>query len=404
MYEALSLAMQANHAPVEELDRALMSAVDFAKSEDEILFIAIYMQKSGLHKRALQLCQQVAAANPSRPEAYVQGLQLAQRLNDPKALQWACVGILSQSWQKDQMQLPESAFRIAKATYENLLADKRVDEAKKLDEAVRKANQRDCVIRVKWTGDADIDMAVEEPSGTVCSFRQPRSTSGGVFVGDMSSLDVGKTTDGYEEVYVCSQGFDGTYRVTLKNIWGKPTGGKVTIDIYSHFGTPNQKVIHEQIPLVDKNAAVVFELKDGRRQEALPEAQVAQVARVQNAVNQAILAQQMANLNQTNGGNAAQDFFNNQMMNLAMAQRFGLGRGAVGYRPQITTLPEGAQFLSNAVISADRRYVRVSPSPSFTLVTDVYTFNFVSGDQNQTQSGNTGGFGGGAGGGGGGFF
>jgi hypothetical protein len=113
-----------------------------------------------------------------------------------------------------------------------------------------------------------------------------------------------------------------------------------------------------------------------------------------------------------NGGSAAgQNFANSQGQAQALANRLGFNRpGAVGYRPTITVIPEGAQFFSNAVISADRRYVRVSPSPSFTLITEVYTFNFVSGNQQQ-QSGNQaggnngqGGFGGGGQGGGGGFF
>lgn len=418
MYEALSLALQASHAPPEELERALMSAVDFANSEDEVLFIAVYMTKSGLYRRALSLCQQVTAANPSRHDAYLQGLQLAQRLNDTKGIEWACVGILSQSWPKEQAHLGANAFRVAKATHDQLIASKQVDEAKALDAAVRKAAVRDIVVRVRWTGDADIDLWIDEPAGTNCSFRQPRSTSGGVLLGDVSAADSGKSSDGFEEVYVCGEAFDGQYRVGLRNVWGKPTGGKVTIDIITHYGTPEQKIIHEQVPLADKAAVVVFDMKEGRRQDPLPEAQVANVARIQNAVNQAILAQQMAGLN--NGSGAANNFGANLAQQMALANRLGYGRGgAVGYRPQITVLPEGAQFLANAVISADRRYVRVSPSPSFTLIADVYTFNFVSGTQtNQgaggaggqngqnggNQQGGGGGFGGGGFGGGGGFF
>lgn len=415
MYEALSLALQANHSPPEELERALMSAVDFANSEDEMLFIAAYMTKSGLYQRALKICQQVTALNPSRHDAYLQGLQLAQRLNDTKGIEWACVGILSQSWPREQSQLAANAFRLAKATYDQLLADKKTAEAKQLDEAVRKAAIRDVLVMVSWTGDADIDIAVEEPAGTQCSFRQPRSTSGGVLLGDVSSADSGKTSDGFREIYVCGEAFDGQYRVGLRNVWGKPTGGKVTVDIFTHYGTPEQKVIHEQIPLGEKAAVVVFEMKDGRRQDALPEAQVAQVARIQNAVNQAILAQQMAGLN--NGSGAANNFNAGLAQQMALANRLGLGYGrggAVGYRPQITVLPEGAQFMANAVISADRRYVRVSPSPSFTLIAEVYTFNFVSGNQQLQQGAGGGlngqggqggnGFGGGGFGGGGGIF
>jgi len=69
---------------------------------------------------------------------------------------------------------------------------------------------------------------------------------------------------------------------------------------------------------------------------------------------------------------------------------FGPGfflRGGVGYRPIITPLSSGANMFTNAVISADRRYVRVSPSPQFTQITEVNTFNFVSGQGSTQQQG-----------------
>ena len=53
------------------------------------------------------------------------------------------------------------------------------------------------------------------------------------------------------------------------------------------------------------------------------------------------------------------------------------------------------------VVSADRRYVRISPSPFFTGIGEIFTFNFVDG-QGGTQGQGTGGFGGGGLGGGGG--
>ena len=68
-------------------------------------------------------------------------------------------------------------------------------------------------------------------------------------------------------------------------------------------------------------------------------------------------------------------------------------QGAVGYMPIISTSPKGAQlFVRSAVISADRRYVRVSPTPFFSAVTEVNTFNFVLG-----TSGTSNGAGGGGG-------
>jgi hypothetical protein len=397
MFEAMGLAMQADGAAPEDLERALMSAVDFAESDEDVLFIAAYMTHIGLHKRALALCRQVGDLSPSRPEPFLQGLNLAQRLNDIDGIQWACVGIVRQAWPADQKAISENAMRVGKATYEKLLAEKKVGEAKAFDLALRDARARDCVVVVTWTGQADVDLSVGEPSGTICSLQNPRSISGGVLIGDVSSEGKAATASGYSEAYICPEGFSGVYRVLLRNVWGRPTSGKVTIDIYTNYATSKQKVIHKQIDLGEKNAVVLFDVKDGRRKEALPEAQVAQVAKVQNAMNRAVLAQQLAGLGNSN---AALNFASS----LALANRNGLGffnRGAVGYRPIITSLPEGANFNSNAVISADRRYVRVAPSPTFSLVTEVNTFNFVTGQGQTQQSGNNngGGFGGGIGGG-----
>ena len=60
---------------------------------------------------------------------------------------------------------------------------KRTPYQKALDQAV----VRDCVVKISWTGKADLDLLVEDPSGTVCSFRNPRTTGGGILMGDTSS-------------------------------------------------------------------------------------------------------------------------------------------------------------------------------------------------------------------------
>ena len=62
MYEALSLAMQASGAPKTEVERALMSAVDFGNSAEELMYVAQYMARIGLESRALKVFRQVAAA------------------------------------------------------------------------------------------------------------------------------------------------------------------------------------------------------------------------------------------------------------------------------------------------------------------------------------------------------
>jgi hypothetical protein len=79
------------------------------------------------------------------------------------------------------------------------------------------------------------------------------------------------------------------------------------------------------------------------------------------------------------------------------------GRGAVGYQPIITTLPEGVNLFARAVVSADRRYVRITAVPLFSGVGQVTQFNFSGPGAGGTGAagGGAGGIGGGAGGAGG---
>jgi len=71
----------------------------------------------------------------------------------------------------------------------------------------------------------------------------------------------------------------------------------------------------------------------------------------------------------------------------------------IGYQPNIQMFGDGTTMTVQAVVSADRRYVRLSVLPQFMNITDVFTFSYLSGG---SGGGNTGGTGGGIGGGGGG--
>jgi hypothetical protein len=53
---------------------------------------------------------------------------------------------------------------------------------------------------------------------------------------------------------------------------------------------------------------------------------------------------------------------------------------AVGYIPVITWLPEGVSLTTQAVVSPDRRHVRLSVVPFFSTIGPVYTFNYMTGE------------------------
>ena len=66
MYESLGIAMELDGRPKREIERAVMSAADFSTSPDELMYIAQYLSRLGLDRRAMLLYQQVAKLEPMR--------------------------------------------------------------------------------------------------------------------------------------------------------------------------------------------------------------------------------------------------------------------------------------------------------------------------------------------------
>ncbi len=306
------------------------------------------------------------------------------------------------------------ARRTALAKIEELRKQGKSAEADRFQTALTEAQQRDCLVRLQLNGDVELDVAVNEPPGSVCSLRTPRTMAGGVLL-DGSAMRTDPTAEGTTIEYVVNQGFSGKYEMLMRRVWGKVAGGKVTVDIYTHVGTKQATRIHKQIPLGEKDALVVFDLKDGRRQESLVQAQVANAAEGVVGVNQAILAQMVAaqvnpaanavananaaaqqNLAAINDPNAAAALINSRLSlpgNNGQGQGQGgfipfvFPQGAVGYQPVITVLPEGTNMMATAVISADRRYVRIAALPFFSAIGDVQTFNYTTGQTATTSTG-----------------
>ena len=164
-----------------------MSAVDFSDNIQDVIYLAQYMATHGLEERAMKVFRQVAFMDSSRTEPYVLGLKLANRMESMPDVQWACLGILGQAWPKRQKQIEDTAYRTALATIKQLEQAGKTDEAAQFRSQVDAALTRDCKVVVSWTGDADVDIFIEEPSGTICSYRNPRTTSGGVMLEDSVS-------------------------------------------------------------------------------------------------------------------------------------------------------------------------------------------------------------------------
>ncbi len=394
MYESLALALEGAGRPRAEVERALLSAADLASTPIDLLSLASYLARLGSRKESLRICKQVAILEPDCREAYVLGFKLAAELDEPDSLRWTCAGVLAQEWPLSQKDLATRAARLAKSTIEKLASDGKNDQAEYFQKVIDAALVRDIDLKLTWNGDADIDLIVEEPPGTVCSLASPRSNSGGILLGD-NEAGLSNETSGFKrERYVATAAFPGTYKALVRRITGDVTAGIVTAELTLYKGTPFEETMKKQLPVVGDDMLFTIELPSGRRRQPVIEAKVAQDVLVQQELSKTILAQQLAALSSDDAVDSLSDTRPKTQPPGGIQRPFTTGN-AVGYQPIITTLPEGTNLQAMAVISANRKYVRITSTPLFSGVGQVTTFNYSSG------AGGTGGAGGGGMGGGG---
>jgi hypothetical protein len=253
---------------------------------------------------------------------------------------------------------------------------------------------------------------VREPTDNYCWYSNPRTLSGGLLkpipVTQSGEQITGTITEqsGVKKIsYVCPKGFNGRYSVILQKDWGELANNMIKISVDTNIVLGEKGREGTSLQMKPDGVIIVFELETGRRTESVEQGEL-DVASVRMSAAQKILARNNAlkrladdsllgqiigsggyetssfySSNSSSGGNAA---------SIAMAARSGYpfyyGPSAVGYRPIITQLPDGVQLSSNAVVSADRRYVRLSPSPSFNAIRSVYSFNMGSGDTDDISS------------------
>ncbi len=333
MYESLGIALELKGSSKTEIERAVMSAADFSTSADELMYIAQYLSRLGLDRRAMLVYQQVTKIEPLRSEAYALGLRSAKQIDDIGGIRWATVGILSQAWPENMAEIELTASRVAKATLERLASEGHNAEREAFLKELQEAVVRDCVVRVSWTGDADIDVSVEEPAGTICSVSEPRTAGGGVKLGDTYSVE-GKPNEGSSEVYVCPKGFAGTYRVHIHRVWGEVAAGKVTVDVYTHLRSGDMQHERQQLEIGDKDAMVVFDLNHGRRAEPIEMVQLAGAVKRQETLSRSVLAQR---IDSGSDPTVAPD----RPFNPFTGRGAFPGGGAVGFQPIVQQLLEG---------------------------------------------------------------
>jgi hypothetical protein len=359
MYEVLACSMELAKRPKADVERVLLSQSDFtAAVVPEMMLSAAYLKRLGFDQRALAMYQQAARLAPARPEPYLRGLQIARELNDAKGVEWGAAGVLTNVWQAGYEAQHREAENIAAATEESLRQAGRSSDADALKASVAAAHQRDLMLKLTWTGTADLDLSVEEPNGGICSVENPFTAAGGAYTHDGYGP---KAANCFEE-YIAASALSGDYLVKVSLLDGDVVGRRATLMIRRYVGTPDESTKTMSIPIDGKDKIVRLSLNDGRRQALLERNTLGwPVAGQGNVINAQFAA----------GGS--------RPFVTGVTPVGGSRGGNIGFQPVITNISEGIGFSAMAVVTGDRRYVRLSVAPFFSQVIGVDKFTIPSG-------------------------
>jgi hypothetical protein len=148
----------------------------------------------------------------------------------------------------------------------------------------------------------------------------------------------------------------------LERVWGNPLGGRVKVEVTYYEGSSSEKRESHYVP-VTATKPLVVKLDSGRRTQllAIPQFYTPPVSEAHARMPYyQLIARSQAESNSANRYGGPQQLF-----------QFGpsVGPGAVAFNPTIQQFFFGAGVGVQAVVSADRRYVRMSIFPSFTQLT-----------------------------------
>lgn len=256
MYDALALALEMSNGNPDEIEQALLSGADLKPGKaDGLLTAARAMAKHNKVQKAIEFCKKSADLNPQSPEAYLDALSYAQSAKDTAAMAWAAGQLLSHDWPITEVDLHGKARQAAEKLATTLSQDGRGAEAAKLLQGFETSARRDLVVKLTYQGEAELDLEATDPTGSTCSTLTRQSVGGGSLVNE----------NGRAKKYSVAEAFPGQYTFTVRRVWGRPVGGKATLEIIKNQGTPEERIERSTVNL-DDEAVVTLDLKEGRRQ------------------------------------------------------------------------------------------------------------------------------------------
>ncbi|MBY0457416.1 MAG: hypothetical protein K2V38_08775, partial [Gemmataceae bacterium] len=256
-HEALAVALTASKGSQAEIERAAVSSIDLDPADGKAYLKAAKAEAGfGNHAQAVAFCKRASKCIPDDPTPYANALAYAERATDIKtdAVLWAADGLLKRDWNtNDGIDYHKQANeRLPRLETKLKAAGQKTDDLKKV---LTEQTQRDLVIELLWQGNADLDLVIAEPPGSVCSATNKRTTGGGVLKADLLEQSAQKDRT---EVYTAASAFAGSYQVTVKRALGDPIR-RPTLKVTKYKGTPQEKVDLIDVPAYGKPLEIKLE-------------------------------------------------------------------------------------------------------------------------------------------------
>ncbi len=381
VYQSLALALRMAGGSTEDIERAEVSTADMEPNDaGGFLQAAPSLAKEEKFGLALAFCRQAALVQPGAAKPYAEALNYAELARDPKSMQWAAGNLLSHDWPVESRKMQELALQKVDTLVNLLDKEGHKEDADSLRKSTAGKRVRDLVVKLNWQGDADLDLHVVEPTGSLCSPLHRQTVGGGVLIGD-------SLADMTNETYLAAEAFSGDYEIEVEKVWGHPLGGKAQIKIIRHQGTPEE---YEQLLTVELKShlseRIKIKLDGGRRLETAyvppPSAHRASdsdLASVDSQDKVLYKLRAMADPEVTGLGKRVAGGFATQGVPV-LPSSLKSGRSDTNlpsddrtlYQTRVKPFVQNAMDVTaSAVISADRRYVRLSMTPIFNTVTGV---------------------------------
>ncbi|MCH2202966.1 MAG: hypothetical protein MK102_13415 [Fuerstiella sp.] len=260
MYSVLPLEMRLAERPQQEIERALASQVDFAGGDlSQILIAASLSSRLKFWDQAMELCAEATRQDPWQSESWQIAKSIADRSGNKKHILWSRTGILRHVWTSDADQLHQEAELVIRDLLAAAKKSGQQSFSSQINDELTKALTWDLIITARWAGNADVDLAVNEPGDIICD-RKNQITGNGGLLTRQSGVDKDRKT----EEYRCQKAPKGDYEVVLRQIGGRLVTGNVVLQITRYRGTDREQTKRMLVPVGSKDGRVTIPLSRGR--------------------------------------------------------------------------------------------------------------------------------------------